>query len=156
MDAEQEYIVMVEALLLEHWLRFCFLVEREVDAPGLKLEVPENRRGEVAQLRPALLPLLDCLNGREPDAEEAYAAVAKTAEALLGRQATARVLADTDFRKRVARLQDAIREQAAALPEDISFAEWLHLFAGPVASGDPGRAKSALGAPHGGATNAPD
>lgn len=128
----EEYRTAEEALLLEQWLRFCFLVEDKAgEAPALKLQVPEHRRSEVAELRPALLPLLDRLNGREPDARTACRAVAETAETLLGPQTAARVLADPFFRQRVTAFQDTLREQAARVDEAVSFREWLRLFADP-------------------------
>lgn len=132
MNAQQEYRTAEEALLLEQWLRFCFLVEDKSGGTSvLKLRVPEHRRREVAELRPALLPLLDRLNGREPDARTACSAVTEAAEALLGPRTAARVLADPFFRKRVAAFQNTLREQAARVDETVSFSEWLCLFAAP-------------------------
>lgn len=119
----------IEALLLEHWLRFCFLVEFDTpDGTGLKLDVPEQRRAEAARLRPQLLPLLDRLDGREPDAEASCAAVTACLERLLGAQVAAEVTADPAFQRRAAEVQEAVRQQADDLDEDITFAAWLDLF----------------------------
>ncbi len=135
MNAAKEYELATEALLLEQWLRFCFLVESgTADNTGLKLDVPEPRRAEAARVRPALLPLLDRLNGREPDARLACEAVTETLETLLGSHRTAQMLDDPVFHRRAAELQEAIRVRAVELDETVSFAEWLNLFSRVEAS----------------------
>ena len=136
MVSPEEKTRLLRALLFEQWLRFRFLCEEpDSKEPRLFLRVPEARRTELMGSHPEFLPLLDCLDGREPDAAAAQAAIVGFSRACSGEVATGHILSDPEFQAEVFRFQQRVEAEAETLDPEISFDSWLNLFEAPQPCG---------------------
>ena len=118
--------VLLEAVLFEQWIRFCWIVE---EADGCLVRIPEAELAAVGESYPRFRPLLQSLNNRPVDAERSCAAVLDYGRNCLGSELD-RVLASPLFQEQVARLHLWLARKGEELEDSRpSFAAWKALVA---------------------------